>query len=129
MTVDQIIEAIGQLTVGEMRDLTLRLQEKYDVTSAQSLPAPEPLPYFAPVQEEEQFEFEVTLVAVNPEQKVNTIKVIRELSLVGVDKLGLKEAKHVVDNAPYVIGNGVTREVAEKAKAALEAVGATVEVK
>ncbi len=77
----------------------------------------------APAEVEEQTEFDVVLTAVG-DGKINVIKAVRELT-----GLGLKEAKDLVDGAPKAVKEGVTKEEAEKAKAALEAAGAQVDVK
>ena len=71
---------------------------------------------------EEQTEFDVVLTAIG-EKKINVIKVVRAIT-----GLGLKEAKAVVDGAPATVLEGANKETAEKAKAALEAAGATVEL-
>ncbi|MDQ3353331.1 MAG: 50S ribosomal protein L7/L12, partial [Actinomycetota bacterium] len=77
----------------------------------------------APAAEEEQDEFDVVLIAAG-EKKIQVIKEVRSLT-----SLGLKEAKDVVDSAPKAVLEKVSKEDAEKAKAALEGAGATVEVK
>ena len=121
MNVEEIMEAINGLTVGEMRELTLKLQDKFDVKPATNTPQV----IEAPVEEvEEQFEFDVVITAVDAEQKVKTIKAVREAT-----NLGLKESKAAVDELPSTVVTAVTKEVAERVRAALVATGATVEVR
>ncbi len=78
----------------------------------------------APAAEEEQTEFTVVLKAIDPAKKIGTIKVVRELT-----GLGLKEAKDLVDGAPKNVKEGVAKAEAQAAKAKLEEQGATVELK
>jgi large subunit ribosomal protein L7/L12 len=108
LTNEQIIEAIGQKTVLEVVELIKAMEETFGVTAAVV---------------EEQTEFNVVLVEAG-EKKVNVIKAVRELT-----GLGLKEAKAVVDGAPGVVKEGVSKDEAEAAKKALEEAGAKVELK
>mgnify|MGYP003492353810 FL=1 len=117
---EDIIEAIGQKTVLEVVELIKAMEEKFGVTAAAAAAAG---PAAAAVVVEEQTEFNVMLLE-SGEKKVNVIKVVRELT-----GLGLKEAKAVVDSAPGVVKEGVSKDEAEAAKKALEEAGAKVELK
>mgnify|MGYP003404338859 CR=1 FL=1 len=116
---EDIIEAIGQKTVLEVVELIKAMEEKFGVTAAA---ASGPAVAVAAVAEE-QTEFNIMLVEAG-EKKVNVIKVVRELT-----GLGLKEAKAVVDGAPAAVKEGVSKDEAEAAKKALEEAGAKVELK
>lgn len=117
---EDIIEAIGQKTVLEVVELIKAMEEKFGVTAAAAtVAAAGPAAAVA----EEQTEFNIMLVEAG-EKKVNVIKVVRELT-----GLGLKEAKAVVDGAPAAVKEGVSKEEAEAAKKALEEAGAKVELK
>lgn len=120
LTNEQIIEAIGQKTVLEVVELIKAMEEKFGVTAAAAAAAG---PAAAAAVVEEQTEFNVMLLE-SGEKKVNVIKVVRELT-----GLGLKEAKAVVDSAPGVVKEGVSKDEAEAAKKALEEAGAKVELK
>ena len=117
---EEIIEAIGQKTVLEVVELIKAMEEKFGVTAAAAVAAG---PAAAAAVVEEQTEFNIILAEAG-EKKVNVIKVVRELT-----GLGLKEAKAVVDSAPGVVKEGVSKEEAEAAKKALEEAGAKVELK
>ena len=123
---DQILEAIDGMTVLELSDFIKKFEERYGVTAAAPVaaaaaPAAAPAAQAAP--EEEQTEFTAVLSAVGP-NKIPVIKVVRELT-----GLGLKEAKDLVDGAPKPVKEAVSREEAEKIKAALSEQGATVDIK
>ena len=120
LTNEQIIEAIGQKTVLEVVELIKAMEEKFGVTAAAATVAAAG-PAAAAV--EEQTEFNVVLADAG-EKKVNVIKAVRELT-----GLGLKEAKAVVDSAPGMVKEGVSKDEAEAAKKALEEAGAKVELK
>ena len=126
MTADQLLEAFEKMTVLELSDFKKMFEDRFGVTAAAPVamasgPAAGAAEA-APVVEE-QTEFTATLTEVGP-NKIPVIKVVRELT-----GLGLKEAKDVVDAAPKAVKEGVTRDEAEKIKAALEDVGAKVEIK
>lgn len=124
MTTDDLLSHFEEMTVLELKDFLDAFEEKFDVTAAAPMAmAAAPGAGPAPAAEEEQDEFDVMLTAAGGEK----IKVIKEVR--GLTSLGLKEAKDLVDSAPAAILEGVEKEAAEKAKAALEAVGATVELK
>ena len=119
LTNEQIIEAIGQKTVLEVVELIKAMEETFGVTAAVAAAGPAA----AAAVVEEQTEFNVVLVEAG-EKKVNVIKAVRELT-----GLGLKEAKAVVDGAPGVVKEGVSKDEAEAAKKALEEAGAQVVLK
>ena len=119
LTNEQIIEAIGQKTVLEVVELIKAMEETFGVTAAVAAAGPAA----AAAVVEEQTEFNVMLLEAG-EKKVNVIKAVRELT-----GLGLKEAKAVVDGAPGVVKEGVSKDEAEAAKKALEEAGAKVELK
>ena len=123
ITQAQILDAISSMTVLEVRDLTKAIEEKFGVTAAAPVAAA-PVAAAAPVEVvEEQTEFTAVLAEIGAE-KIQVIKVVRELT-----GLGLKEAKDLVDGAPKAVKEAVSREEAEKIKAALEEKGAKVEIK
>lgn len=127
MTADQLLEAFEKMTVLELSEFKKKFEDRFGVTAAAPM-AMAAAPAAgggdaAPAAVEEQTEFTATLTEVGP-NKIPVIKVVRELT-----GLGLKEAKDVVDAAPKAVKEGVTREEAEKIKAALEEVGAKVEIK
>ncbi len=127
LTQDQILEAIDGMTVLELSDFIKKFEERYGVTAAApaaAAAAPAAAAGGAPAAAaEEQSEFTATLTEIGP-NKIPVIKVVRELT-----GLGLKEAKDVVDAAPKAVKEGVTREEAEKIKAAIEEQGGKVEIK
>ncbi len=128
MTQDDLLEAIDKMTVLELSEFIKRFEDRYGVTAAApAAVAAAPsgggdtgAPAAAP---EEQSEFSAVLTEVGP-NKIPVIKVVRELT-----GLGLKEAKDLVDASPKPVKEGVARDEADKIKAALEEVGAKVEIK
>jgi len=126
VTKEELIEAIGNMTVLELAELVKALEEKFGVSAAAPIAvaaAGAAAGGEAAAEEEEQTEFTVVLTAVG-DQKIQVIKAVRELT-----SLGLREAKAVVDEAPSEVLKGVDKEQAEAAKARLEQAGATVEIK
>ena len=126
LTQDQILEAIDGMTVLELSEFIKKFEERYGVTAAAPVAvaaAPAAGAAAAAVPEEEQTEFTAILSAVGP-NKIPVIKVVRELT-----GLGLKEAKDLVDGAPKPVKEAVSKEEAEKIKAALSEQGATVDIK
>ena len=118
----KIVEDLSSLTVLEAADLAKMLEEKWGVSAAAAVAvAAGPSAAAAPV--EEKTEFTVMLTAIG-DKKIEVIKEVRALT-----SLGLKEAKDLVEAAPKAVKEGVTKDEAEKAKAALEKVGAKVELK
>ena len=121
----EILDAIGNMSVLELSQLIKDMEEKFGVSAAAAVAVAAPAAGggAGAAAAEEKTEFNVILTAAG-ENKVNTIKVVRE-----VTGLGLKEAKDLVDGAPKPVKEKVAKDEAEKVKATLEAVGASVEVK
>jgi large subunit ribosomal protein L7/L12 len=126
LTKDQILDGIAELSVLELSELLKEFEEKFGVTAA----APAAAAAAAPASgggeadaEEEKSEFDVILTGAG-DKKIQVIKEVRALT-----SLGLKEAKDLVDGAPKAVLEKANKEDAEKAKAQLEAAGATVELK
>jgi len=128
LTQDDLLEAIDKMTVLELSEFIKRFEERYGVTAAApaavaAAPAAGGDGAAPAAAAEEQTEFSAVLTEVGP-NKIPVIKVVRELT-----QLGLKEAKDLVDAAPKPVKEGVTKDEADKIKAALEEVGAKVEIK
>lgn len=120
--VEEILDAIGSLTVLEAAELKKAMEEKFGVSAAAPV-AVATLPGLAAEAVEEKDEFDVVLASIG-DKKIQVIKALRE-----VTSLGLKEAKEVVDGAPSTVKEAATKEEAEQIKAKLEEQGATVELK
>jgi large subunit ribosomal protein L7/L12 len=120
LTNEDIINAVSEMSVMQIVELIKAMEEKFGVTAAAAVAAG---PAVAAAAAEEQTEFNVVLAEAG-DKKVNVIKVVRELT-----GLGLKEAKEKVDTAPLVVAEGLTKEAAEDAKKKLEEAGAKVELK
>ena len=127
MTKEEIIEAIGNMTVLDLAELVKALEQKFGVSAAAPVAVAAAGPAAAAeapaAAAEEQTEFDVTLKTIG-DQKIQVIKAVRALT-----NLGLKEAKDLVEGAPKAVKEGVSKEDAEAAKKALEESGATVEIK
>ena len=128
ITQEQVLEAIDGMTVLELSDFIKKFEERYGVTAAApaaaaAAPAAGGGAAEVAAAPEEQTEFSAILTEVGP-NKIPVIKVVRELT-----GLGLKEAKDLVDASPKAVKEGVTKDEAEKIKAALEEQGAKVEIK
>ena len=124
---DELLDAIGNMTVLELSEFVKAFEEKFGVTAAAPVAVAAAAPgagggAAAPAAEEKT-EFDVILTAAG-EKKIQVIKVVRE-----VTSLGLKEAKDLVDGAPKPVKEAVSKEEAEQIKAKLEEQGATVELK
>ena len=122
---DEILDAISEMSVMDVVELVSAMEEKFGV-SAQAAVAVAAGPAAggdAGAAAEEQTEFDIVLTAAG-EKKVNAIKAVRSIT-----GLGLKEAKDLVDGAPSTLKEGVSKEEADEAKAALEEAGASVELK
>ena len=120
----KLVQEIKGLTLIEASELVKMLEQELGVSAAAPVAvAAAAGPAAAAPQAEEQTEFSIVLKDVGP-KKIQVIKVVRQLTT-----LGLKEAKDVVDGAPSTILEHVAKEVADDAKAKLEAEGATVEMK
>jgi large subunit ribosomal protein L7/L12 len=121
---DDILDAIGSMSVTDLADLVEAFKEKFNVTIAAAPVAAAGAAAGAAAEAvEEQTEFAVVLKDAGA-KKIQVIKVVRELT-----SLGLKEAKDLVDGAPKNVKEGVTKEEAEAVKKKLEEQGATVELK
>ena len=121
---DQIIEAISAKSLVEVMELVKAMEEKFGVSAAAPVAmAAAPAAGGAAAPAEEKTEFTVSLKATG-EKKVEVIKVVRAIT-----GLGLKEAKDLVESAPAVVKDAVSKDDAAKFKKDLEAAGATVEVK
>ena len=121
LTTAEFIEAIKELSVLELNELVKACEEEFGVSAAAGVVVA--AAGAAGAAEEEKTEFDVELTEVGP-NKVKVIKVVREIT-----GLGLKEAKELVDNAPKVVKEGVSKAEAEEIKAKLEAEGAEVNMK
>jgi len=123
---EELLNAIGNMTVLELAEFVEAFKEKFGVTAVAAA-APVAVPGAAAAAAapaaEEKTEFDVILKDVGA-KKIQVIKVIRELT-----NLGLKEAKDLVDGAPSTVKEGASKEEAEQIKAKLEEQGATVELK
>lgn len=126
LTPEELIEGFKELSLMELSDFVKLFEETFDVEAA----APVAAAVAAPAgggdgdsAEEEKDEFDVILESAG-EKKVPVIKEVR-----GLTSLGLKEAKELVDGAPKAVLEGVAKDVAEKAKEALEGAGAKVTLK
>jgi large subunit ribosomal protein L7/L12 len=125
-TVDKLVEEIGGLSALDLSKLVKALEEKFGVSAAAPMMAMAPAGAgggAAAVAVEEQTEFDAILTVIG-EKKIQVIKVVRELT-----GLGLKEAKDLVDGVPKPVKEKVTKQEAETIKAKLSEVGATVEIK
>ena len=117
------VEEIKKLTVLELNELVKAIEEEFGVSAAAPVAVMGAAAGAQAPAAEEKTEFDVVLANAGAGQ-IKVIKVVRELT-----GLGLKEAKEMVDGAPKTVKAGVSKEEADKMKAALEAEGATVEVK
>jgi large subunit ribosomal protein L7/L12 len=123
---DELLDAIGNMTVLELSEFVKAFEEKFGVTAAApaaAAAAPGAGGGAAAPEAEEKTEFDVILTGVG-DKKIQVIKVVRE-----VTSLGLKEAKDLVDGAPKPVKEGITKDEAEQIKAKLEEQGASVELK
>ena len=123
-TKEEILDAIAGMSVLELSELLKDFEEKFGVTAAAPVAAAAAAPAGdAGEEEEEQTSFDVVLTEVG-DKKIQVIKEVRALT-----NLGLKDAKDLVDGVPQTVLEGASKEDADKAKEALEAAGASVEVK
>ena len=121
--ITNILEEIKTLTIIELADLVKAVEEEFGVSAAAPVGVVAVAGAAAAPAAEEKTEFDVILAAAG-DQKLKVVKAVKEEL-----GLGLKEAKDLVDGAPKTLKEGVSKEDAEKLKAALEEVGATVEIK
>jgi large subunit ribosomal protein L7/L12 len=119
---EDILEAVGAMTVMDLNDLVKAFEEKFGVSAA-SMAVAAPGAGAAAAVVEEKTEFDVILLAAG-EKKVEAIKVVRAAT-----GLGLKEAKDLVDGAPKAVKEGISKADAEAIKKQLEDAGAKVEIK
>ena len=127
ITVEEMVAAVKEMTVLELSDLVKALEKEFGVRAAAQVVAAAPAAGGASAGSaaaaEEKTEFDVVLKEAGA-NKINVIRVVRELT-----SLGLKESKDLVEGAPKNVKEGISKEEAQAAKAKLEAVGATVELK
>ena len=126
LSTDELLEAIGSLTLIEAADLKKKMEEKFGVTAAAPVAFAGPMPGAGgggAAAAEEKTEFDVILASVG-DKKIEVLKAVRELT-----GLGLKEAKDLVDSAPKPLKEKVKKEEADTMKKKLEEVGAKVEIK
>jgi large subunit ribosomal protein L7/L12 len=121
--VDEVLEAIKTLSVLEAADLAKKMQEEFGIEAFAPMAVAAPGAGGGDAPAAEQDEFDVVLLS-SGDKKIQVIKEVR-----AVTTLGLKEAKDLVDSAPKAIKEKITKEEAEKIKAAIEAAGGTVELK
>ena len=122
-TKDEILDSIAEMTVLEFKELLDEFKDRFDVQAAAPVAAMAmAAPAAAAEDEEEKTSFDVVLTAAG-DKKINVIKEVR-----GLTSLGLKEAKELVESAPKPVLEGVNKDDAAKAKDALEAAGASVEL-
>jgi large subunit ribosomal protein L7/L12 len=127
LTIDEIVEAIGNMTLLEVAELVKKLEEKFGVSAAAVVAAAPAAVAGAPAGPapavEEKTEFTVVLKSAGA-NKINVIKVVREIT-----GLGLKEAKDLVESAPKPVKEGIPKEEAENIAKKLQEAGAEVEIK
>ncbi|MEN8144832.1 MAG: 50S ribosomal protein L7/L12 [Gemmatimonadota bacterium] len=121
--VEELLDAIGSLTVLEAAELKTMMEDKFGVSAAAPVAVMAGGAGGGAEEAAEKDSFDVMLTGIG-DKKIQVIKVVRE-----VTSLGLKEAKDLVDNAPNAVKEGATKDEAEAIKAKLEEQGATVELK
>lgn len=124
MSKDQLIEAIGGMTIMELSDLVKGIEEKFGVKAAPVGVAAAPGAAAGAAAAEEKTEFTVVLKAVDAAKKIGVIKVVRELT-----GLGLKESKDLVEGAPKPVKEGLDKKAADEMAKKLTEAGGTVELK
>lgn len=120
---EQILDAIAEMSVMDVVDLVKMMEDKFGVSAAAAVAVAAPAGGAEAAAVEEKTEFDVILAGVG-EKKVNVIKIVRE-----VTGLGLKEAKDLVESAPAAVKEGVSKEDAQKIQKQLEEAGAKIEIK
>ncbi|SFF52548.1 LSU ribosomal protein L12P [Fontimonas thermophila] len=125
-TKEEILDAIANMSVMDVVELVKMMEEKFGVTAAApvAVAAAGPAAAAAAAPAEEKTEFTVVLASIDAAKKVGVIKVVRELT-----GLGLKEAKDLVEGAPQTVKEGVDKKTAEDMKKKLEEAGGKVELK
>ncbi|MDY3911473.1 MAG: 50S ribosomal protein L7/L12 [Elusimicrobiaceae bacterium] len=124
MTKDELVNAIAELTVLELSELVKAIEEKFGVKAAAPAVAVAAAAPAAAAAAEEKDEFNVVLTAVDAAKKIAVIKVVREIT-----GLGLKEAKDLVEGAPKAVKENVAKAEAEELKKKITEAGGTVELK
>lgn len=124
MTKEELVNAIAELTVLELSELVKAIEEKFGVKAAAPAVAVAAAAAPAAAAAEEKDEFNVVLTAVDAAKKIGVIKVVREIT-----GLGLKEAKDLVEGAPKAVKENVAKAEAEELKKKLTEAGGTVELK
>ncbi|MBQ4493691.1 MAG: 50S ribosomal protein L7/L12 [Elusimicrobiaceae bacterium] len=124
LTKDEILNAIAEMSVLELSELVKAVEEKFGVKAAAPAVAVAAAPAAGAAAAEEKTEFNVVLTAVDAAKKIAVIKVVRE-----VTGLGLKEAKDLVEGAPKAVKENVAKAEAEELKKKLTEAGATIELK
>ena len=122
LTSDDLLEAISEMSVLEITDLVKKMEEKFDITAAPAMAAAAPAAAGEAEAKEEQTSFNVMLKSFG-DKKIGVIKAIRAIT-----GLGLKEAKDLVESAPSVVKEKVSKEEVEQIKTQLVEAGAEVEV-
>jgi len=120
---EEVLDAIANMSVMDVVELVKMMEEKFGVSAAAPVAAAGPAAAAAPAAEAKT-EFTVVLASVDPAKKVNVIKVVREIT-----GLGLKEAKDLVEGAPQTVKDGVSKADADAMKKKLEEGGAKVDLK
>jgi large subunit ribosomal protein L7/L12 len=123
-TKEEILDAIANMSVMDVVDLVKMMEDKFGVTAAAPVAVAAAGPAAAAAPAEEQTEFTFILAGIDAAKKVGVIKVVRELT-----GLGLKEAKDLVEGAPQTVKEGVDKKTAEEMKKKLEEGGGKVELK
>jgi large subunit ribosomal protein L7/L12 len=123
-TKEEILDAIAKMSVMDVVELVKMMEDKFGVTAAAPMMAAAAGPAAAAAPVEEKTEFTVVLASIDAAKKVGIIKVVRELT-----GLGLKEAKDLVEGAPQTVKDGVDKKTADDMKKKLEEAGAKVDLK
>ena len=123
ITREQVVDYLSSLSVMDIAALTKELEDKWGVSAAPVAVAGAAGPAADAAEVEEKTEFDVELTAIG-DKKINVIKAIREIT-----SLGLKEAKELVESAPKVVKEGVSKQEAEEVQKKLEDAGAKIELK
>lgn len=124
MTKEELVNAIAELTVLELSELVKAIEEKFGVKAAAPAVAVAAAAAPAAAAAEEKDEFNVVLTAVDAAKKIGVIKIVREIT-----GLGLKEAKDLVESAPKAVKENVAKAEAEELKKKITEAGGTVELK
>ena len=124
LTNEELVNAIAELTVLELSELVKAIEEKFGVKAAAPAVAVAAAAPAAAAAAEEKDEFNVVLTAVDAAKKIAVIKVVREIT-----GLGLKEAKDLVEGAPKAVKENVAKAEAEELKKKITEAGGTVELK